>query len=266
MLPRKHIQIPTGALFFMMIPSTKQPFRACTVALVTLISFAALSPVALAQKPVAALSPGEYVSEGGNGHLTIKPGKSGALNFAISSTGDNGHACSLEGELRNGKAKLEGSEEKKPCIVTMNLTPAGIDVKGGPGDACLIHCGMRATFEMVYFQPTPACVGAAVTKTRKAFKQRYDGKLFAEAKALLEPVLAECSRSLDWLESGRIRNDLAVTLHKLGDMKACRTVLQPLVEDARRTDAGVRENYPPTDAEMYLPIVRATRTNLKLCS
>lgn len=212
------------------------------------------------------LSPGEYVSEGGSGHLTLKPAKAGALNFTISSTGDNGHACSLEGAVRNGRAKLEGVDPRKPCIVTMTSTPDGIDVKGGPGDACLIHCGVRATFEMVYFQPSTACTTSAVATTRKSFRQRYDSKQFAEARALLEPMLKACDRSLNWLEKGRVRNDLAVTLHKLGDMATCRTVLQPLAEDAKLTDAGVRENYPPSDADMYLPVVRATRTNLKLCS
>ncbi len=199
------------------------------------------------------------------GHLSLKPGKAGALNFSISSLGDNGHNCSLEGEVRNGRAKLEGIEEKKPCIVTMTLTPAGIDVKGGPGDACMGHCGVRATFEMVYFKPSAACTSKAVAATRKSFKQQYDRKQFEPARALLEPLLKECDRSLDWLEKGRVRNDLAVTLHKLGDLAACRAVLKPLEEDAKLTDAGIRENYPPTDAENFLPIVRATRTNLKLC-
>ncbi len=244
----------------------RQPIHASVIALFAAFAALVVSAPTVAQQPATTIAPGEYVSEGGAGHLTLKPGKAGALNFAISSTGDNGHACSLEGELRNGRAKLEGVDDKKPCIVTMKMTPGGIDVKGGPDDACLIHCGARATFEMVYFQPAAACTASAVAATRKAFKQRYDGKQFAEARALLEPMLKTCDRSLFWLEKGRVRNDLAVTLHKLGDTATCRAVLQPLAEDAKMTDAGVRENYPPSDADMYLPIVRATRTNLKLCS
>ncbi|OYU44555.1 MAG: hypothetical protein CFE44_12325 [Burkholderiales bacterium PBB4] len=221
---------------------------------------------AFAQLAASSLQPGEYVAEGGMGHLTLRPARGGALAFSIESMGGNGHMCSLEGELRNGRAVLEGLEEKLPCIVTMALTPQGVDVKGGPGGACLLHCGARATFEMVYFKPAPACAVKAVAATRKAFLQHYTAKQFDQARALLESVLKECARALDWLEIGRIRNDLAVTLHKLGEMAACRAVLQPLAEDASLTDAGIRENYPPTDADLYLPIVRATRTNLKLCS
>lgn len=243
-----------------------QPIRARAITLLATLATLMVSAPLFAQKPVAVLLPGDYVSEGGSGHLTLKPGRAGALNFVISSTGDNGHSCSLEGEVRNGRAQLEGVDDKKPCIVTMKLTPDGIDVKGGPDDACLIHCGVRATFEMVYFQPVAACTRSAVAATRKAFKQRYDAKQFAEARTLLEPMLKTCDRSLNWLEKGRVRNDLAVTLHKLGDTATCRAVLQPLAEDAKLTDAGVRENYPPSDADSYLPIVRATRTNLKLCN
>jgi hypothetical protein len=225
----------------------------------------AISAPSLAQTGTAALTPGKYVADGGAGHLTLKKGKSGNLDFEISTTGTNGHACSLEGQLKNGRAQLEGEDAKKPCIVTMKMTPEGISVEDASNGSCQIHCGMRASFELTYFQPTPACLSTAVGNTRKQFKQRYDGKQYAEARALLEPVLKDCARSLDWIEAGRIRNDLAVTLHKLGDMAACRSVLQPYVEDAAQTDTYLRGSYPPLEADLYLPVVRATRTNLKLC-
>jgi hypothetical protein len=57
----------------------------------------------------------------------------------------------------------------------------------------------------------------------------------------------------------------AGTSYALGDRAACLKTLQPLAEDAALSDDGVKENYPPADAEIYLPVVRATRTNLKLC-
>ena len=220
---------------------------------------------ALAQKPGAVLPPGEYVADGGVVHLLLKPAIGGVQTFTIETSGGNGHTCSLEGEARYGRAELEGMEDKVPCIVTMGMTPQGIDVKGAPYDACRFHCGMRATFEMLYFQPAPACAGKAVATTRKAFKRSYDAQQFQQARALLEPVLSDCARSLDWTETGRIRNDLAVTLHKLGDLAACRAVLAPLAEDAALSDAGLRENYAPNDVDLVMPIVRATRTNLRLC-
>ncbi len=231
----------------------------------TFLSSLAFSPLSLAQNNSTAVAPGEYVGEGGKAYLTLKSGKSGSLNFEISSLGDNGHTCSLEGQLRNGRAQLEGIDEKTPCIVTMKMTPTGIDVKDSSGGACQTYCGVRATFEMIYFQPIPACLSAAVSNTRKQFKTRYDSKQFLEARALLEPLLKDCKRSLDWIEDARIRNDLAVTLHKLGEMAECRNVLQPLAEDAAMTDKKVRESYPPLEAGLYLPVVRATRTNLRLC-
>ncbi len=70
---------------------------------------------------------------------------------------------------------------------------------------------------------------------------------------------------LSWLEKPSIRNDLAVTLYHLHDRAACLSVLEPLAEDASKTDAAIRENYPPTDADDYLPLIKAARTNLKLC-
>ncbi len=229
-------------------------------------AFWSLCPDAVAQTSANVFVPGEYVSDGGAGRLSLKPGKNGALMFAIESVGGNGHSCSLDGEVRNGKARLAGADEKTPCIVTFTNTPSGIDVKGNSFEACgSQYCGMRATFEDVYFLPPPVCASAAVASTRKAFKQLYDARRFAEAREKLAPVLNDCARTLDWLTGARVRNDLAVTLHKLGDMAACRAVLAPLADDAKMTDKAVRENYPPSDAESYLPVVRAARTNLNLC-
>jgi hypothetical protein len=58
---------------------------------------------------------------------------------------------------------------------------------------------------------------------------------------------------------------LNITQYKVGDKAACLKTLQPLAEDAARTDADIKEGYPPADAEDYLPIVKATRFNLKMC-
>jgi hypothetical protein len=253
--------------FIMFFSSSTRRYIGIIAPLISVAMSAApgLSAAQSASATSTALTPGTYIAEGGAGSLVLKAGKSGALNFSISTTGDNGHNCSLEGELRAGRAKLEGLDAKTPCLVTMKLTPEGVDVKDASDGACQVHCGMRATFETVFFQPAAACLSGAIGKTRNTFKQRYDEKKFADARALLEPVLNDCKRSLNWLDAARIRNDLAVTLHKLGDLPTCRAVLQPLAEDAAMTDKAIRENYPPLETDLYLPIVRATRTNLKLC-
>jgi hypothetical protein len=51
----------------------------------------------------------------------------------------------------------------------------------------------------------------------------------------------------------------------LGDFTACQRTLQSLAADAAKTDEALREKYPPSDADSYLPIVKAARTNIKLC-
>lgn len=249
-------------------PRLSSPFAAASIAIVATALF---TLHAAAQVSAPTLKPGEYISEHSRGLLVLKSGKAGALSFTLESVGDNGHTCSLEGELqverelRRGRAKLEGMEEKTPCVVTMTTTPAGIEIKGSESGSCSFYCGMRAGFEATYFQPIPACREKAVTATRNNFKRLYGGKKFVEAQAMLEPLLKDCKRTLYWLDEGRIRNDLAVTLHKLGDLAACREVLKPLSEDARMNNTQLQESYAPTDLESVMPIVRSTRTNLKLC-
>ncbi len=224
-----------------------------------------LSFTAAAQKPLSLLAAGDYVTERGWGNLILKSGMSGAMTFSIEAVGGNMHVCSLEGEILEGRAKLEGLDEKTPCTVTLVPTVDGVKVTASEGGACREYCGARAYFEAVYLLPAKACTRTAIAATRRSFKQLYDTRRYAEARAKLEAVVKDCSRTMSPLEDGRIRNDLAVTLHKLGDLPGCMVILEPWAEDAKLTDEAVRESRPPSDAEMYLPIVRATRTNIRLC-
>ncbi|WP_256735202.1 hypothetical protein [Variovorax sp. dw_954] len=70
---------------------------------------------------------------------------------------------------------------------------------------------------------------------------------------------------LDWSEKDRIRNDLALAQLRAGDHAGCLKTLEPLREAAGQSDNDIRSNYLPEEARLLLPIVRATRTNLKLC-
>jgi len=59
---------------------------------------------------------------------------------------------------------------------------------------------------------------------------------------------------------------LALPMHAQSRALRAGGTLEPLAKDAAMTDAQVRDEFPPTDAESYLPVVRATRTNLELCA
>ena len=241
-------------------------FRSSMIALFFVgVASLLLSTPVTAQRSTASLKPGEYVTEGAWGQLSLRPGNGNSLIFSIEATGGNRHVCSLEGEVNGGTATLDGPDEKTPCVVTFAQTGEGVKISTGESGACRDYCGARAYFEGLYLRPSARCTKESVAAARKSFKQLYDARQFAEAKAKLEPVLTLCSRTLHRSEEGRARNDLAVTMHKLGDLSGCLLVLQPFVEDAQLTDAEFREGNPPSDADMMLPIVRAARTNLKLC-
>ena len=210
------------------------------------------------------ISPGEYITEHGWGNLEIKKDKKGNLSFEIGVVGENYHTCDLSGIIRDGQSVLEG-EEDTPCIVSFSPTGNGINVTGN-NSACRGYCGARASFIGLYLIPQKGCDTASIEKARNAFKRLYDKKSFSRARAKLEPVLNNCSGILHWSELGRVRNDLAITLYKLGDYDGCRNILKPLEADAKKTDEGLRESYLPVDAETAIPIARATRTNLTLCT
>jgi hypothetical protein len=203
------------------------------------------------------LPSGEYLSEGGGGALVITSNR----NFTIGVVGGNAHTCDLSGVIAAGKAKMEDSN----CVVSFKLVGPNIQVDTNESPDCTSYCGARASFTDLYLKPSAECTRLAVQTRRKTFKTRYDQKNYAEARSTLEPLLTQCQKTLDWIDTGWIRNDLALTQHKLGDKAACRQTLQPLAKDAAKSERQIREENAPTDADNYMPILKATRTNLKLC-
>ena len=218
-----------------------------------------------AAEPV--LQPGDYITERGWGTLAIKRGNGGALNFQLEAMGGNAHSCSLDGEIRNGRATLEAMDKDKPCVVTFAAKGDGIAVDSVDAQICRYFCGMRASFEGLYQKAAPGCAPSALRATRKEFKTLYDRKDFAAARAKIEPAFNNCAKTIDWLDTGWIRNDLALVQLRTGDAAACLRTLEPLAKDAAKSDAQIRdEMVAPTDIENWLPVVKAARTNLKLCA
>lgn len=221
---------------------------------------------------IAALKAGEYLTEGGWGYLKISEDEKASTHFSIEVMGSNGHSCSLAGVIREGKSipdEQEGNEPK--CVVNFVVKNNGIDVteqelSNSELNYCSYFCGARASFTWLYLNVTQNCVPSVLDKTSKKFKQLYDKKAYSEAYALLQPTFQQCEKTLTWLEQKWLRNDLALTAYKLGNTSNCQLWLQPLLEESRKTDEMLKEDYPPTDYENVLPVIKATRTNAKLCS
>ena len=101
--------------------------------------------------------------------------------------------------------------------------------------------------------------------TRRRFAALYRAKAYRQAESVLAPLLTECEQTLDWLESGQIRNDVAVTLFHLGRRAECLDALKPVLDMAGQDEGGLRQGMPPTDFEFFLPIARAAWHNARLC-
>jgi hypothetical protein len=202
---------------------------------------------------------GEYViSDGAWGTLQVQPrGK-----FSIQTTGANAHICELDGVIVDGKSKIA----KSACQVSFKTEGPDVKVTTNGADACRDFCGMRAWFEGRYRKPEPLCVRKSINESKKKFKKSYVAKDYADALAVIQPVATQCKPFLHWIESAWVLNDLALTQFKLGDRAACIKTLQDLATDAAKSDKEITGDYPPSDSEAYLPVVQATRTNLRLCT
>jgi hypothetical protein len=218
----------------------------------------ALLVCSLAQAQSGTPAPGSYViHEGAFGSLEVKAGN----RFAISTVGANFHTCGLEGQIVAGKAKMKDSD----CVVSFKTEGADVRVEAKADGSCQAFCGQRAGFEGLYLRPPAQCLKPAMAQARTAFKKRYDTKDYPGALAALQPVVAQCRDFLYWTDFNRLQNDLAITQYHLGDKTGCLATLKDFAEDAAKTDDQIREDYPPSNADDYLAVVKAARTNLKKC-
>ncbi len=197
--------------------------------------------------------------------MTIEHTTKTTAKFKIETVGGNAHICELEGEISNSQSVFDIEGETKACVVYFRKTGAVVNVSTNGAGSCRQFCGMRAMFTGRYIKPAAGCASDEVKLSREEFKHLYDSKKYAKAYKVINSVLKNCALTLSWLEIGWIRNDLAITEFKLGRLSDCRRTLQSLAEDAAMTDGALRDRYPPTDFDNYLPIIQATRTNLRLC-
>ncbi len=211
----------------------------------------------------SAVESGEYIADGGWGTLDISPPKNGGRPFEIESYGGNFHICNLDGAIVGDKATLATYDDEPACTVTFAPTVQGIDVSST--ESCRMYCGARAGFDGLYLKPMAGCGRVALQKTRDDFKRLYDRKQYAPALAMLSPVPTRCARTLDRYANGGILNDIAIVQYKLGQRDACLRTLAPFEEEAAMSDDEIRDGYPPSDADAWLPIVKAARFNLGLC-
>jgi hypothetical protein len=188
------------------------------------------------------------------------------LRFRLRAEGANGHSCGLGGIVLGGVAGLTPEGATEVCRVFFGRDGEAVVVSTNGSEACRYYCGARAAFEGRYLPSRAGCSEPERRTARREFKARYDAGDFAAALARLQPVLARCASTTPWLELGWIRNDVAITQFRLGAPGDCLQTLAPLRADAARSEAEIREAYPPSDADRYLGILRATRSNAARCA
>ena len=222
-------------------------------------------PPTHARPAAQTLAPGEYVSAGGAGVLTLRTDADNRLLFELETVGPNGHMCSLDGEIRNGRTVVSDTPDPAACVVRFSAHGTGIDVLTNDAESCRSFCGARASFAGRYLRPLPGCDSLSRGATNAEFKRLYDHREYREAQQQASRLLERCAGTMDRLEHGRLLNDLAVTQYHLGRHDDCVRTLQPLAADAALPNDALMDRLPPVDYESYLPIVQSARTNLWLC-
>ena len=211
----------------------------------------------------AVVVPGEYATESGWGHLLVSTASNGRLFFDLqSATGES--VCRISGELEG----LEGaatSEDGKDCKIVFSRRLAGVDVATITPEACRDLCGSNGGVAGFYMYLPMECRANELSGTRRMFKDRYLNKDYRSALNTLKPVLETCGTVMDFVDLGDIRNDVAITQLKNGLAHDCLETLKPYFADAARDDGEILGDWPADQAEAYRRVIRAARTNIRLC-
>jgi hypothetical protein len=221
----------------------------------------------------SAVGPGDYATQEGWGQLSIAAGRDGARRFSIV-TDNLDSGCEIQGQMPKGsdnigQASASGEAGGDVCSVEFKAAPNGVAVKAITPAACKQFCGYNGGFEGDYLRLSPACTQDAIAKTRRDFKRQYDARDYRKALATLKPVLDNCANVLDpFGKLGEIRNDVAITQYHNGLKAACLKTLSPYAEDARFSDDELvnARTLVRGLADRYLPVIRAARANIRLCS
>ncbi|MCW0377910.1 hypothetical protein NB697_000756 [Xanthomonas sacchari] len=216
------------------------------------------APAATHDAATAQVPPGHYATQPGWGQLTVQPDARFILETQNVDAG-----CSFSGTLHGTQAAVDDGT----CTLQFAPKADGVAVSATAGaeSACREYCGGNGSFAGDYLKQAATCTPEAMQRTRKAFQTSYDHKDYAGAEAALAPLYRDCVAALSFSDAGAIRNDYALTQHKLGDDAGCRQTLAPYQDDAKRSDDAISEGMTPALVDDYLRVIRAARTNLKLC-
>lgn len=223
-----------------------------------------LCPLNIAAESSYPLTAGSYIREGGWSHLELSPAHKKRQRFSVQTMGSTGNMCDLTGMMLKGTATIDDPEGGRYCKIRFIATDSGIEVSTNEAASCWVMCGENAHYDGLYLKPSETC--AHPQQARQNFKQQFDQGHYQQALEHLMPLLTECSRTINRIDLDWIRNDIALTQYHLNQFDACLTSLKPLISYAAKNTDELHNDIPYFMQDAYLGIIKATRTNLKLCT
>lgn len=233
-----------------------------------------VATVGLAQAAQPNIPPGQYVLDGDSGTLTIRPDTQNRQKFEIETIGGNCHSCSVTGVITGGIGHADswaedGSDSK--CRIAFSADRTSVSVRPITEEECRAYCGMRAGFAGTYRVPPAACTRAGRQKQRDQFLRQYRAKQYADATKTLESLVAQCEKSMSWIEVDQVRNDLALAQYHSGNAQQCLATLNATLaaqaKDGEELKSGNGKVYlPPCDFDNYIGVAKSTWFNQALCA
>lgn len=218
--------------------------------------------------------PGQYVLEGDSGALTIRSDGPNKLYFQIETVGGNCHSCSVSGVIRGTTGHgdswaADGSDSK--CDISFSYSRSSLVVTPITHEECRAYCGARAGFDGTYRIPPANCTTGQRQAQRDRFLQLYRAHRYPQATSTLQTLITQCRQFMGWIETDKVRNDLALSQYHSGDFAQCVNTLNGTlvgkVKDEEELKTGNSGLYlPPCDFDNYIDVAKSTWYNKGLCT
>lgn len=237
--------------------------RTATV-FVSAIAFSVIFNVAYSEN----INLGTYIRVGDSGTLTIEKSDPNKQVFSIDSIGSNCHTCEVMGSVTKnvGKADVATTDSNEPvCLVSFSQQGDAITVDTITPEPCQNYCGARASFHGLYKKSSGSCFAEVRKKRYETANGQYKAKEFAKSEITLKNLVTECADFMSRIESDRVKNDLALSQLRQGELKACLATLDTTIAAKYKNEEHLKSQMPPCDFDNYVLVARSTWFNQALC-
>ena len=217
------------------------------------LGFSLILSVALAQ---AKDFQGAFVSDNGFDHINIRKSHFEALAISAS-----GNFCDVDGVYKSGGVVVASRECQFKLIPLAN---GGFKIDLPNDSGCDAFCGANVSISGEYKPVPPVCENQRFERSLAVYRSQYHQQQYEAAYQTFSKTLSLCKPFIDFLTHDKAASELSLSLKQLGRGPDCQNLLSQ-TRAYGKTEAELKEYYPPVMFDSYIGTARTIWFNAKAC-